>query len=227
MAACSFACSWSLCKWWSTVDYPIEKHAIRNFFVDQRVNSVHLEWPPLLVSLRFNYYLRECLPITDYSSDMAARPGTVQRANGIPREKICQFKLVLLGEFVYNAHWPYSTCTYSMFSSNCWILSGVYFLNNAHHSILVTGESAVGKSSLVLRFVKGQFHEYQESTIGGMLVSMTTVAMLKDKQLSWHWEDPGTLALKKCVYMMYILHVTETDRYVYFRYLVFSLHTYW
>ena len=29
------------------------------------------------------------------------------------------------------------------------------------------GESAVGKSSLVLRFVKGQFHEYQESTIGG------------------------------------------------------------
>ena len=30
------------------------------------------------------------------------------------------------------------------------------------------GESAVGKSSLVLRFVKGQFHEYQESTIGGV-----------------------------------------------------------
>ena len=34
--------------------------------------------------------------------------------------------------------------------------------------ILSTGESAVGKSSLVLRFVKGRFHEYQESTIGGM-----------------------------------------------------------
>ena len=32
---------------------------------------------------------------------------------------------------------------------------------------LLLGESAVGKSSLVLRFVKGQFHEYQESTIGG------------------------------------------------------------
>ena len=30
------------------------------------------------------------------------------------------------------------------------------------------GDSAVGKSSLVLRFVKGQFHEYQESTIGGL-----------------------------------------------------------
>ncbi|KAJ9586592.1 hypothetical protein L9F63_028365, partial [Diploptera punctata] len=49
--------------------------------------------------------------------------GGAQRPNGT-HGKICQFKLVLLGE------------------------------------------SAVGKSSLVLRFVKGQFHEYQESTIG-------------------------------------------------------------
>ena len=37
-----------------------------------------------------------------------------------------------------------------------------------HLFSFITGESAVGKSSLVLRFVKGQFHEYQESTIGGM-----------------------------------------------------------
>ena len=36
--------------------------------------------------------------------------------------------------------------------------------------VSTSGESAVGKSSLVLRFVKGQFHEYQESTIGGMHV---------------------------------------------------------
>lgn len=55
-----------------------------------------------------------------------ANRGTAQRPNGSTQGKICQFKLVLLGE------------------------------------------SAVGKSSLVLRFVKGQFHEYQESTIGGM-----------------------------------------------------------
>ena len=34
--------------------------------------------------------------------------------------------------------------------------------------LVLLGESAVGKSSLVLRFVKGQFHEYQESTIGGV-----------------------------------------------------------
>ena len=58
--------------------------------------------------------------------EMANRSGP-QRPNGTAQGRICQFKLVLLGE------------------------------------------SAVGKSSLVLRFVKGQFHEYQESTIGGML----------------------------------------------------------
>ena len=56
---------------------------------------------------------------------MASRAGSAQRPNGGQQGKICQFKLVLLGE------------------------------------------SAVGKSSLVLRFVKGQFHEFQESTIGG------------------------------------------------------------
>lgn len=36
--------------------------------------------------------------------------------------------------------------------------------------LVLLGESAVGKSSLVLRFVKGQFHEFQESTIGGRLI---------------------------------------------------------
>jgi GTPase SAR1 family protein len=33
--------------------------------------------------------------------------------------------------------------------------------------LVLLGDSAVGKSSLVLRFVKKQFFEYQESTIGG------------------------------------------------------------
>ncbi|EHB02816.1 Ras-related protein Rab-5C [Heterocephalus glaber] len=56
---------------------------------------------------------------------MAGRGGAARPNGPAVGNKICQFKLVLLGE------------------------------------------SAVGKSSLVLRFVKGQFHEYQESTIGG------------------------------------------------------------
>ena len=55
--------------------------------------------------------------------------GSGGRTNGtLPQTKICQFKLVLLGDM------------------------------------------AVGKSSLVLRFVKGQFDEFQETTIGGVCV---------------------------------------------------------
>ena len=39
--------------------------------------------------------------------------------------------------------------------------------------LVLLGESAVGKSSLALRFVKGQFHEYQESTIGAAFLTQT------------------------------------------------------
>lgn len=38
--------------------------------------------------------------------------------------------------------------------------------------LVLLGESAVGKSSLVLRFVKGQFLEFQESTIGGIIYKL-------------------------------------------------------
>lgn len=37
------------------------------------------------------------------------------------------------------------------------------------YKLVLLGESAVGKSSLVLRFVKNSFSEHQESTIGGIL----------------------------------------------------------
>uniref|UniRef100_A0A672FJA3 small monomeric GTPase n=1 Tax=Salarias fasciatus TaxID=181472 RepID=A0A672FJA3_SALFA len=40
--------------------------------------------------------------------------------------------------------------------------------------LVLLGESAVGKSSLVLRFVKGQFHEFQESTIGALCCDYDT-----------------------------------------------------
>lgn len=68
---------------------------------------------------------------------MAGRGGAARPNGPATGNKICQFKLVLLGE------------------------------------------SAVGKSSLVLRFVKGQFHEYQESTIGG-------------ERLGWVGRDGGS-----------------------------------
>lgn len=64
-------------------------------------------------------------PLSPTQAGMSSR-GSGGRSNGtLPQTKICQFKLVLLGDM------------------------------------------AVGKSSLVLRFVKGQFDEFQETTIGG------------------------------------------------------------
>lgn len=67
---------------------------------------------------------------------MAGRGGPARTNGTAASNKICQFKLVLLGE------------------------------------------SAVGKSSLVLRFVKGQFHDYQESTIGGEVSFLIIVSAL-------------------------------------------------
>ncbi|CAG5095038.1 Similar to RAB5B: Ras-related protein Rab-5B (Gallus gallus) [Cotesia congregata] len=78
---------------------------------------------------------------------MANRGTVAQRPNGT-QGKICQFKLVLLGE------------------------------------------SAVGKSSLVLRFVKGQFHEYQESTIGAAFLTQTVC--LDDTTVKFEiWDTAG------------------------------------
>lgn len=49
---------------------------------------------------------------------------------------------------------------------------------NAHpatYKLVLLGESAVGKSSIVLRFVKSQFLEYQEATIGAAYLTQTLV----------------------------------------------------
>jgi len=42
--------------------------------------------------------------------------------------------------------------------------------------LVLLGDSAVGKSSLVLRFVRGQFFEYQESTIGAAFLTQVPPA---------------------------------------------------
>ena len=56
--------------------------------------------------------------------------------------------------------------------------------------LVLLGESAVGKSSLVLRFVKGQFHEYQESTIGAAFLSQTVC--LDDTTVKFEiWDTAG------------------------------------
>jgi small GTP-binding protein len=56
--------------------------------------------------------------------------------------------------------------------------------------LVLLGESAVGKSSLVLRFVKGQFHEYQESTIGAAF--LTQQLCLDDTVIKFEiWDTAG------------------------------------
>ncbi|ETO31302.1 ras-related protein Rab-5B [Reticulomyxa filosa] len=41
--------------------------------------------------------------------------------------------------------------------------------------LVLLGDTSVGKSSIVIRFVKGQFSEFQESTIGGKPKSLIVV----------------------------------------------------
>lgn len=39
-----------------------------------------------------------------------------------------------------------------------------------HFKLVLLGDTAVGKSCLVVRFVRDEFFEFQEPTIGGMFV---------------------------------------------------------
>jgi len=56
--------------------------------------------------------------------------------------------------------------------------------------LVLLGDSAVGKSSLVLRFVKKQFYEYQESTIGAAFLTQTV--SVKDYVVKFEiWDTAG------------------------------------
>jgi small GTP-binding protein len=56
--------------------------------------------------------------------------------------------------------------------------------------VVLLGESAVGKSSLVLRFVKREFHEFQESTIGAAFLTQTL--QIDDSTVKFEiWDTAG------------------------------------
>ena len=56
--------------------------------------------------------------------------------------------------------------------------------------LVLLGDSAVGESSLVLRFVRGQFFEYQESTIGAAFLTQTVA--LNDTTVKFEiWDTAG------------------------------------
>jgi len=63
-------------------------------------------------------------------------------------------------------------------------------LKSCQFKLVLLGDSAVGKSSLVLRFVKKQFFEYQESTIGAAFLTQTI--QLSDAIVKFEiWDTAG------------------------------------
>lgn len=47
-----------------------------------------------------------------------------------------------------------------------------------HFKLVLLGDTAVGKSCLVVRFVRDEYFEYQEPTIGGKCVSVQFLRVL-------------------------------------------------
>ncbi|KAL3967791.1 ras-related protein Rab-5C [Maylandia zebra] len=86
--------------------------------------------------------------------------------------------------------------------------------------LVLLGESAVGKSSLVLRFVKGQFHEFQESTIGAAFLTQTVC--LDDTTVKFEiWDTAGQERYHSLAPMYYrgaqaaivVYDITNTDTF--------------
>jgi len=86
--------------------------------------------------------------------------------------------------------------------------------------LVLLGEAAVGKSSLVLRFVKGHFTEYQESTIGAAF--MTQTLALDDHTVKFEiWDTAGQERYHSLAPMYYrgaqaavvVYDVTSTDSF--------------
>nr|XP_009936893.1 PREDICTED: ras-related protein Rab-5C isoform X2 [Opisthocomus hoazin] len=103
---------------------------------------------------------------------MAGRGGAARPPAPAAGNKICQFKLVLLGE------------------------------------------SAVGKSSLVLRFVKGQFHEYQESTIGVCLDDTTVKFEIWDTAGQERYHSLAPMYYRGAQAAIVVYDITNTDTFV-------------
>ncbi|PVU97261.1 hypothetical protein BB561_000684 [Smittium simulii] len=69
--------------------------------------------------------------------------------------------------------------------------------------LVLLGESAVGKSSLVLRFVKDKFDEYKESTIGAAFLTKTLTLESEDKVKFEIWDTAGQERYKSLAPMYY------------------------
>ncbi|KAK6340900.1 GTP-binding protein of the rab/ypt [Orbilia brochopaga] len=73
----------------------------------------------------------------------------------------------------------------------------------AQFKLVLLGESAVGKSSLVLRFVKDQFDDYRESTIGAAFLTQT-IALDENTTVKFEiWDTAGQERYKSLAPMYY------------------------
>ncbi|TKX27072.1 GTP-binding protein ypt5 [Elsinoe australis] len=73
----------------------------------------------------------------------------------------------------------------------------------AQFKLVLLGESAVGKSSLVLRFVKDQFDDYRESTIGAAFLTQT-IALDDTTTVKFEiWDTAGQERYKSLAPMYY------------------------
>lgn len=93
----------------------------------------------------------------------------------------------------------------------------------AQFKLVLLGESAVGKSSLVLRFVKDQFDDYRESTIGAAFLTQT-IALDDHTTVKFEiWDTAGQERYKSLAPMYYrnancavvvydITHATSLDK---------------
>ncbi|KIY73437.1 GTP-binding protein RAB5 [Cylindrobasidium torrendii FP15055 ss-10] len=69
--------------------------------------------------------------------------------------------------------------------------------------LVLLGESAVGKSSLVLRFVKDQFDDYRESTIGAAFLTQTVTLEHNTSVKFEIWDTAGQERYKSLAPMYY------------------------
>lgn len=86
--------------------------------------------------------------------------------------------------------------------------------------LVLLGDMGAGKSSLVLRFVKGQFYDYQESTIGAAFFSQTLA--VNDTTVKFEiWDTAGQERYHSLAPMYYrgaaaaiiVYDITNTDSF--------------
>ena len=73
--------------------------------------------------------------------------------------------------------------------------------------VVLLGDTGVGKSSLVLRFVTNNFKPYSESTIGASF--MSKMIMVDGKPIKFQiWDTAGKITLNSDMWWLFIMIIT-------------------